>query len=90
MRLFKLLSFVKILLFLIGDLLCHVLNALKFTGTFTGELGLDKGYFERIYGTLFFPGYASTSSLNFFVNNKSVKTILPVVIKFLLLFSFLI
>ena len=79
LRLFKLLSTVKLLLFLMGDLLCHVLKAPKFTETFTGELGLDKGYFDRIYGTLFSLVSARLSSLNSFVNNKSVKTILLVV-----------
>lgn len=89
MRLFKLLSSVKILFFLIGDLLCHVLKALKFTETFTSELGLDKGYFERIYGTLFFlvmPVQVPSISSSI----VSVKTILLVVMKVLLLFLFLI
>ena len=78
------LSTVKLLLFLTGDLLCHVLKAPKFTETFTSELGLDKGYFDRIYGTLFSLINARSSSLNFFVNNKSVKTILLVVLEFML------
>ena len=84
LRLFKLLSTVKLLLFLTGDLLCHVLKSPKFTETFTSELGLDEGYFDRIYGTLFSLVNARSSSLNFFVNNKSVKTILLVVLEFML------
>ena len=83
MRVFKLLSTVKLLLFLMDDLLCHVLKAPKFTETFTSELGLDKGYFDRIYGTLFSLVSARSSSLNSFVNNKSVKTILLVVLEFM-------
>ena len=48
-------------------------KAPKFTETFTSKLGLDKRYFDRFYRTFFF-GYARSSSLNFFVKNKSVKT----------------
>ena len=77
------LSTVKLLLFFTGDLLCHVLKAPKFTETITSELGLDKGYFDRIYGTLFSLVNARSRSLNFFVNNKSVKTILLVVLEFM-------
>jgi len=81
---------VKILLFLTDDLLCHVLKAPKFTETFTSKLGLDKGYFDRIYGTLFSLVNARSSSLKIFVNNKSVKTIFLVVFEFMLIFLFLI
>ena len=66
LRLFKLLSTVKLLLFIMGDLLCHVLKAPKFTETFRSELGLDKGYFDTIYGTLFSLVNAISSSLNSF------------------------
>ena len=51
-------------------------KAPKFTETFTSELGLDKRYFDsRFYGTLLSLVSARSSSLNFFVKNKSVKTI---------------
>ena len=55
-------------------------KAPKFTETFTSELGLDKGYFDRIYGT-FLLWLARSSSLHFFVRDKSVKTILLIVLK---------
>ena len=49
----------------------------KFTEMSTSELGLDKGYFVRTYRTeRFFSGCARSSYLNFFLNNKSVKTII--------------
>ena len=78
LRLCKLLSTVKILLFLTRDFLCHVQGS-EFTETFASELDLDKGYFQLIEFTeSFFSGYVrSRRCLNFFVKNKSVKTILP-------------
>ena len=52
LRLCKLLSTVKILLFLFYCLTFSVTSkAPKFTKTFASELDLDKGYFDRIYRT---------------------------------------
>ena len=55
-------------------------KAPKFTETSTSELGFNKGHFDRITERCF-SGYARSRSLNFFIKNKSVKTILLVVLK---------
>ena len=52
----------------------------KFTETFTSELGLDKGCFDRIYRT-FLLWLCQINFPQFLRQNKSVKTILLVVLK---------
>ena len=80
LRLCKLLSIAKILLFLMHGFLCHVqaseINRDVFQANWVWIRDILIEFKER-----FFSGYARSSSLNFSVNNKSVKTILLVVLK---------
>ena len=66
----------SILLFLTRDFLCHVQGTEIYSRSFTSVLDLDKGYFDRIYGTFllcFKLDQAPSISCRFWTKNATLR-----------------
>ena len=84
LRLCKILSSVKILLWLTIGFLCHVRSNKRRnlrTAMLTRAEGLDKGCFDKIYHTeRFFSGYARSSSLNIVLSSSRIESVMIILL----------